>query len=800
MDPQLSSGFRLDGFDVLPLQNEIVADGETRHVQPKAMDVLCCLARRAGQVVERQAILDEVWDRNVVADDVLTRCVSELRSALGDAAVQSRFIQTVPKRGYRLLVEPRPIESAPDAPTETAAPVAPPSPAGLFEEIKKRSVFRVGVAYAAVAWLIIEVSGTIFPHLGIPDAAVRAIVIIAMIGFPIALALAWVFEITPDGIVIDRPGARHRTLLPNRLRRLDVVTVLALIVVGGAVAYQRMQGDAPPDVNEALFANANKSIAILPFDNLSGSPDKAYFGDGLAEDLIHLLTKARQLRVSPRVASFYYKDKDLDPNTIAERLQVGTILTGSVRINDDTIIVNAELLDIGSGMPLWTDRIERPAGDIFKLQNEIASMVVEQLKVELNLSRPLPDDYRSADEIVGAYEYFSRAREYLRRPSDEETLANAETLLNRAIDIDPGFAQAYALMCELNLERYRVSYASDTASFERAEQQCHRAKTLDSSDSDVFLALGALYRYSGQYGKSRQELQAAIEQSPLSVQAYVELGLTLSESGEFDNAERMLRAAVELDPGYFRAHRELGNFLFARQRYAEAAGFFENRAKLTPGNAAAYNNVAAAYFMLNDFSRASDAWQKSLQLGETRSTYTNLGLSYYYLGRFADAVEMQEKAAAIAPRDHRIWGRLAESARFVDGMQAVSADAYAKAIEFAGERLGVNPRDWETVGLLALYLAHAGERERSLTTLGRGLALAPQEPDMHYFAALAYLELGDEASAHDELKQSLDLGFSPRLVEADPDIAPLLNQGRFQALLADRDGSRSANRGLEGEQ
>ena len=340
------------------------------------------------------------------------------------------------------------------------------------------------------------------------------------------------------------------------MRRLDVVTVLALVVVGSAVTYQRLNNGAPtPDTNDALFAAANQSIAILPFDNLSGSPDKAYFGDGLAEDLIHLLTKARQLRVSPRVASFYYKGKDIDPNTIAERLQVGTILTGSVRIDEDTIIVNAELLDVGSGRPLWTDRIERPAGDIFELQNEIAKMVVAQLKVELNLGQPLADDYRSPDEIMGAYEYFARAREYFRRPSDEQTLASAESLLNRALENDPAYAQAFALLCEVNLERYRISYASDTESFERAEQQCHRAKTLDSTDTGVFLALGALYRESGQYGKSRDELRAAIEQSPLSVQAYIELGLTLWQSNEFEPAERMLRAAVELDPGYFRAHQ-----------------------------------------------------------------------------------------------------------------------------------------------------------------------------------------------------------------------------------------------------
>lgn len=798
MYPQLRGGFRLGSFDVLPLQNEIVGPDGTRHIQPKAMDVLCCLVVNAGEVVERDAILREVWERNVVADDVLTRCISELRHALGDSVAAAKYIQTVPKRGYRLVAETGPLSAPPPAPQGAAtgeyAVVGAPAPRSFWQEVKQRSVVRVGLAYAALAWLIIEVTETIFPYLRLPPSANGFVVIVALLGFPVALALAWVFEITPGGIVVDDDGdaasaqspRRHTT---RRLRRLDVITVGAAAILAAIIGFQYfgtgrdLQSAAPALQAAGAGMPDRKSIAIMPFDNLSGAADKEYFGDGLAEDLIHLLTKARKLRVSPRAASFFYKNKDIDIQTIAERLKVGTVLTGSVRISADNIIVVVQLQDLETTTTLWTERIVRPLGDLFALQNEIAEAVVENLRIELDANDPDPLQYRAPTEILGAYQFFSQAREYLRRPLEEANIASAEALLQRALELDPGYADAYALLCETHLARYTLSYVSDTRAFENAERHCFRAKTLDSTNVNVYVALGALYRHSGQYDKAIDEVRAALAQSPFLVPAQIELGLAQREKGDFERAEQSLRRAVDMDPGYFLSYNELGNLFFAQQRYEDAAEFFRAVTELTPTSKVAHNNLAGAYFMLNDFDRAAQSWEQSLALGGTRSTYTNLGLSNYYAGRFAKAVEMQQRAVEITPNDHRIWGRLAESARFVSGMESLSQDAYRKAIGFAQERLQVNPRDWETLGLLALYQAHVVEAERALSTLGRGLAVAPREPDMHYFAALVYLELDNEDAAFTELQTALELGFSPRLVRADPDIQPLLAQERFQALL-----------------
>ena len=785
MDPVVRGGFQIGEYAVYPLRNEIIGPHGSVHLAPKAMDVLCSLAADAGSVVERDVILEKVWGRTVIGDDVLTRCISELRSAFSDTASRSRFIETVPKRGYSLVA---PVSEL-DAPAvENDAPPA----RGLWDEIRERSVFRVGMAYAAIAWLVIQLAETTFPYLRLPESAIRYTVIGAIVGLPVALVLAWLYEITPRGIVRDQ-GVRRSDERSSRFRRLDLFTVAAVVIGVSVLVYQqsldRLDGepvvDLPPDAH---------GIAVLPFENLSGSADNAYIGDGLAEDLIHLLAKDGVIRVSPRVASFFYKDKGLDLPTIASRLQVDSILSGSVRISDNTIIVVTSLLDMENGgqQILWSERIVKPLGDIFDVQDEIARAVVGELRLELDTDIAIPE-YRTPTDSLGAYEFFAQAREFLRRPTAENWIDNAEGLLNRALQLDPEYAEAHALLCEADLARYEMSYASNSAVFERARDSCNRAELLDATNPYVSLALGTLYRHAGQLEESRKELLLAIEQNPRLVDAYIQLGLTLNENAEAEEAERTLRQAVELDRGYFASYWEMGNFLMTQQRFEEARDYYRVWTELTPSDPTAYNNVAGAYFMLNDFDGASQAWERSLELRETRSTYTNLGLAYYYDASFDRAVAMQRRAAELAPTDHRVWGRLAESARFVDGLETESKEAYFSAIRFAEERLDINARDWETLALLSLYQAHVGETDAALLSLGRGLALAADQPDMHYFAALTFLEVGKPEEAFDALSDSLQMGFSPRLVTADPDIAPLLSQPPFNALLLDGPSTNNNN-------
>lgn len=792
MAHELRTGFRLGEFDVFPLRNKIVGPNGPVHIQPKAMDVLCCLANNKGDVVARESLLDEVWQRTVVTDEVLTRCISELRSALGDNANKPFYIQTVPKRGYRLLAS----VNDPEQKTQ----IADSHSSSFWEELKRRSVFRVGVAYAAIAWLVIEVVETIFPRLGLPDWLISFIVIGAVIGFPVACALAWTFEITASGIERDRPGIERDTNPNQPLRRLDMLTIVAVLLAIGVVAFQfskpsivpvtNSPANLGPSISEIIPPEIN-SIAVLPFQNFSDDPDQAFFADGLAQDLITLFTKAPDLRVTPRTASFFYKGKlDQVPiSDIASQLKVGSIVEGNVRVSGNRVIVNATLFDVASNQVLWSERFENDLGDIFELQDTIAQTVVDQLELQFAPAAEQTIERVGASSVplehLSAYEFFAQGREYLRRPPSDSNLDAAERLFNRALEENSHYAEAHALLCETHLTRYRMSHASETKDFEAAERHCQRATTLDEGLIEVYVAKGELYRNAGKYPDAIGNLKHAIKLSPRYVDAYITLANTYMDNGDIANAEETFETALKIDPTYWAAYADYGTFLFANERYDEAREYFVTWTDLTPDSRSAFNNLAGTHYMLEDFKSSGQAWERSLALGESRSTYTNLGLSYYYTGEFEKAVEMQQQAINIAPNDHRLWGRLAESARFVPGMADVSDAAYDKAIEFGQERLTINQRDWYTLGLLALYQAHRNQTTQADRNMQKALTVAPDEPDLHYLKALMHHELGDRAATYEALETAFKLGFSTRLIASDPDLGPLQSEEAFKALLGE---------------
>ena len=272
--------------------------------------------------------------------------------------------------------------------------------------------------------------------------------------------------------------------------------------------------------------------------------------------------------------------------------------------------------------------------------------------------------------------------------------------------------------------------------------------------------------------------------NPEDADAYHERGESLIAAGRMAEAEPALLRALELEPGYWSRYTSLGNFHYGNQEFVAALPYYETVTEMTPDSASAFNNLAIAHYMLNDYEHAAEAWERSLQLRPNRSAYTNTGLSYYYLGRFLDAAEMQMKAIELTPEDHCVWGRLAESYRFVPGMEIDTQEAYQNAIEFAERSLVVNSKDWRLIALLALYCSHAAHVNKAKDYLQRALALAGSEPDMHYFAALVTLQLDDEKSTYVHLRQALALGFKPRLIREDPDLAALMGNEEFVSLLS----------------
>jgi adenylate cyclase len=338
----------------------------------------------------------------------------------------------------------------------------------LFAELKRRNVFRATAAYVAVSWLVIQVAEATFPAFGLTDAALRTLIVLLAVGLVPAVALSWVFEITPEGLKRDadlEPGGElsRRT---NRLLDRGIVIVLAIglayfaidkFVLDPARDAENIEQAQQRGRTEALVESyGDNSIAVLPFTNMSADPEQEYFGDGMAEEVLNLLAQVRELRVISRSSAFAYKGKDLKLSQVAEELNVAHILEGSVRRAGNRIRVTAQLIEARSDTHLWSQTWDRELEDIFAIQDEIAAEVVANLKV--TLLGELPKAARVNPE---AKLLFMQARQILDSMRDG-AYAEVHDLLMEAIRLDPEYAEPWTGLSWLNYRCFALRFASAT--------------------------------------------------------------------------------------------------------------------------------------------------------------------------------------------------------------------------------------------------------------------------------------------------------------------------------------------------
>src|SRR4029077_8148020 len=264
----------------------------------------------------------------------------------------------------------------------------------FFGELKRRNVYKVAVAYAVVSWLLIQVATQVFPFFEIPNWAVRLVVLLLILGFPVALILSWAFEITPEGIKRESEVEPNKSISTHTGRKIVALTIGLAVVAAGLLAFQLLRGTShQKSGNQPGDAKgmSEKSIAVLPLVNTSGDPGNDYFSDGLSEELIAVLAKIPDLKIIGRSSSFLFKGKSDDSRTIGEKLGVAKLLEGSVRKQGERVRIVAELINAADGRTLWSDTYDRQLKDVFAVQSEIATAVTEQLKVKL-LGTPAKSD------------------------------------------------------------------------------------------------------------------------------------------------------------------------------------------------------------------------------------------------------------------------------------------------------------------------------------------------------------------------------------------------------------------------
>lgn len=408
MKSSIQTGFRFGDWRAYPLRNALVGPHGEVHVEPKAMQVLERLADNAGEVVERDRLLDELWGGRAMSDEPLTRCIAHLRRLLDDSARDPRYIQTIPKRGYRMVCAVEPLGQAIDE--EPLASVRPTS----------RRPFR---------------------------AAVIALALVATAYF------AYSF-LADDGA--EPPRLTAEGPLPGQ----------------------------PP----------RHSIAVLPFANLSPDAENEYLSDGLAAELLDLLTRIPDLKVAARTSAFAFKGRDIDVTEIARQLRVAYILSGSVRQSGDRLRISTQLIDARDGYHVWSDTWERELTDIFEIQDEIAVAVADSLR--LNLLSGVPTTTRADPEAYALFlqseQIANENREPLLGEEEPDRYNRAIALLTHALAIDADYAPAWGLLASMQLSLAEWAKTDRAEAYARARASAERAFSLDASETRALNALGAL--------------------------------------------------------------------------------------------------------------------------------------------------------------------------------------------------------------------------------------------------------------------------------------------------------------------
>src|SRR5205823_391896 len=456
-------------------------------------------------------------------------------------------------------------------------------------ELKRRNVYKVAVAYGVVAWLLMQIASQIFPFFDIPNWAVRLVVLALILGFPVALIIAWAFEVTPEGVkrteAADAAGQRSRGVAWIYVVLIGVALSVGLFFVGRYTAGHATprpvtQPEARPGFqSEAATAIPQKSIAVLPLVNESGDPKDEYFSDGLSEELIAALAQISGLKVIGRSSSFRFKDRTEEPKTIGEKLGVSTLLEGTVRKQGDRVRIVAELINAADGIEVWNRTFDHELKDIFAVQQEIAKAVAESLRVTLLGSEE--KSAQMATNSVEAHNAYLQGHFYSVRRNAED-YRKAIDYFDQAIQLDPNYALAYAERSEVWTVMGDLTGQRSTA-FSKARSDAEKAVAIAPSLAEAHAALGWVRAFTEwKFAEGLSELQRAKELSPANPTANDLLARAIVYTGRMEDAERQARQAVELDPLSAATQFTLGRVLFYAGKLDEAYAAGRKMAELYP--------------------------------------------------------------------------------------------------------------------------------------------------------------------------------------------------------------------------
>jgi serine/threonine-protein kinase len=501
----------------------------------------------------------------------------------------------------------------------------------FFAELKRRNVYKAAVAYLVASWLLIQIATQVFPFFEIPNWAVRLVVLILILGFPVALIFSWAFEITPEGIKRESEIQPNQSIAYHTGRKIVAITVILAVVAAGLFVFQLVkpkpstEKSATPHLAGEKSAISPNSVAVLAFDNLSDDKGSEYFSDGISEELLTVLQKIPGLHVAARTSAFSFKGKNATAQEIGEKLGVAHLVEGSVRKAGDAVRIAARLTQANTGEEQWSENYTRNLKDVFGVQTELAQTIVEQLRGQLTGGATNPAtkadieaEVRAAakggTKNVEAHEAYLQGRFFLNRHSENAT-DQARAAFERAVQLDPKFALAWAGLAQTHV--WDCNYATEggqkgfNAHLAAAREAVEKALAIEPDLPEALSARAMIEtNFDYDWKGAAETLRKALALAPRDPALLMEAGNLAQARSEMTAAIELFRRAVALDPVNAQALTFLATGLSAVGRQEEARTEYARVIELNPSAPNSHGGVGLTYLLEGKFEEAAVAAQK----------------------------------------------------------------------------------------------------------------------------------------------------------------------------------------------
>src|SRR5437867_2110585 len=512
----------------------------------------------------------------------------------------------------------------------------------FFAELKRRNVYKVAVAYIVAGWALSQGIAQVFPVFDVPNWAIRLVVLLIILGLPIALVLAWTFELTPQGIKrTETADAMPETARQKKHTWIYVVVIAGLFSIGLFFLGRYSAKNATPRQSEAATVS-QKSIAVLPFDNLSRDPDNAYFAEGVQDEILTRLAKVADLKVISRTSTQHFKSAPDNLPQIAKQLGVAHILEGSVQKASDQVRVNVQLINALTDAHLWGDTYDRKLTDIFAVESEIAKTIADILQAKLSGSEQHAIAARTT-ENTEAHQLYLKGRFFWNKRTGND-LKKSIDYFEQAIAADPNYALAYAGIADAYVLLPGYSAGTPRDCYPKAKAAAKKALELDETLAEAHTTLAmAIWLYDFDSSQATREFQRAIELNPNYATAHHWFSLGLASLGRFDDAIAEGKRAVELDPLSLVINADLGADYYLARRYDEAIAQQRKTLEMDPGFYYAHFILGEALAAKGAFEQAIEEYRKAHALDDDPWVLGLLGHAYASSGNKTEALKILDQ-------------------------------------------------------------------------------------------------------------------------------------------------------------